>query len=111
MLVFQTQGVRVSINSSTQRDQNVLQHDSLTGLPVTVTAGAMYSLRMRIRLGHSEIVLCWALVGLEPCKGKIINSLILHCCGEMSYFRGASRKYDISPQQYRIRELRIHFLG
>ena len=38
------------------------------------------------------IVLCWALVGLEPCKGKILSSLILHCCGKMSYFRVASRK-------------------
>ena len=33
------------------------------------------------------IVLCWALVGLEPCKGKNLSSLILHYCSEMSYFR------------------------
>ena len=31
-----------------------------------------------------RIVLCWALVGLEPCKGKILSYLILHCCSEMS---------------------------
>ena len=34
---------------------------------------------------HDRIVLCWALVGLEACKGKTLSS-------PMSYFRVASRK-------------------